>query len=113
MLGDRHLATSANQESDRRGYVEGVQAVAAGAADVQYLARARDFGVERRNDGFGAQFAGERGDFSRGLDFSGQRAKKIGALRSSRNSLVNEHCVHRFGDLFVAEVDGLRKLLIK
>jgi hypothetical protein len=103
MLGDRYSGGSANQGDCCRN-VESIQAVSAGAANVKDLARAR-FGVERRNDGFGAQFTGEGGDFRRRLVFAGERAEKVGfEFRGDR--LVYE-TMDRGGDLFIAKWRGL------
>ena len=109
MLGDCHLSRGADN-GHGGGDVESVEAVAARAANVENNT-GTGFGIERRDDGFGAEFAGERGDFVGSLIFEGETAEKIG-LKLDGDRFVNE-LVDGGGDLFAAEMDALRELLIK
>jgi len=81
------------------GDVERAQAVAAGANDIEDFAGA-DGGVERRLDGFGAQGAGERGDFRDRFSFARKLAQKIG-LGGGSHRFVHE------------QLDGFKHLLVR
>ena len=109
MLGHRDARRGADQ-CDGRGDIEGVEPVAARAADIQNFPRP-GFGVERRLDGQGAQLAGEGGDLVRRLNFAGEFAQKIG-LKLRRHGLLDQ-LPDGGGNLFFRKVDRVRKLLFK
>jgi hypothetical protein len=77
MFGDRHACGRANQR-DRGRNVEGVQPIAAGAADIEDFVGGAPLRIDRRQNGFGAQIPGERGDLGDRLPFAGQFRQEIG-----------------------------------
>ena len=92
MLGHSH-PRSGDDNRDRRGNVERVQPVAAGAAHVQDFTGARR-SVEFRLHGTLSQFAGECSNLIDGLTFLRECRKKIG-FRLRRSFFRNElaHCL--------------------
>ena len=108
MLGDRDAGGGANHRGGR-GNVEGAEPVAAGADDVEDFAGRPPSGIERRGNGFVAQRAGERGDFTGRLAFLRQRGQEIGLDR--RGNFFIGQLIHGLADLLVRERFRLRRVV--
>ena len=100
--GDGAIAVFGHRDARRRahegdggGNVERAELIAARATDIEDFARA-GLGIQRRPDGAGAEFVGERGDFLRRLPFSGQSGEKRG-FAFDRNRFRDER-VYRVRD---------------
>ena len=87
MLGDGDAGSGAD-DGGGRGDVERAQPVAAGADNVENFA-GTGFGIQRRRDGFVAQGAGKRRDFSGRFAFLSERGQKI-RLGFRRDFFVGE-----------------------
>jgi hypothetical protein len=109
MLCNRHPCRSAN-EGDCGGDVERIQSVASRAANVENLAGSGLI-VEGREDGLGAEFTGEGGDFRRRFNFAGKAAEKIGFEFGGHRFI--DQLVDGGGDLFVSQVNRLCELFVK
>ncbi len=107
MLGDGDSGGGA-EDGGGGGNVDGAEAVAAGADDIEDFAGAC-FGVERRGNGFVAERAGERGDFGWRFAFLREGGQEAG-LEIRRNGFIGEP-VNGLPDLFIVERTGGGELL--